>query len=212
MGDASSSRVDVKLRVPRFWLDAELVSGPLPAPCDVLGQVRPTAQGRTHSHPANQEPGPVRREATCRTRHGTAEDLADLPQIPHLPQPHERHHESRPHPGETTLKTLTESCPGRPADPERPLRWRPVGPRRRAAGFRPPRESAARRRGLAGQPAKRAPRPPSTGSSAPVMPRAPGPSRKATASAASRGSHIRRIGCTFTTSASAASGSGWAAK
>lgn len=107
--------------------------------------------------------------------------------------------------------------PGRTGGRERGRRVEPCGagrlvPRRLAAGFRPPHESAVRLRGFAGQPAKRAPRPPSTGISAPVMPRAPGPSRKATASATSWGSHIRCIGCTFTTSASAVAGSGWAAK
>lgn len=46
---------------------------------------------------------------TRRTRHGTNEVLADLPQIPQQPQPHERHRQSHPHPGEATLKTLTVS-------------------------------------------------------------------------------------------------------
>lgn len=41
-----------------------------------------------------------------RTRHGAVEVLTDLPQIPNQPQPHDRHCQSCPHPGEATLKRL----------------------------------------------------------------------------------------------------------
>lgn len=33
--------------------------------------------------------------------------VADLPQIAHQPQPYDRHRQSRPHPGEATLRTLS---------------------------------------------------------------------------------------------------------
>jgi hypothetical protein len=52
--------------------------------------------------------------APSRARYGTAEVLADLPQITHQPKPHDRHRQSRPHPGEATLKTLIEGTSGRP--------------------------------------------------------------------------------------------------
>jgi hypothetical protein len=50
--------------------------------------------------------------STRRTGHGTAEILADLPQIPMQPQPHDLNRQGRPHPGEATLKMFSGS--GRP--------------------------------------------------------------------------------------------------
>lgn len=37
-----------------------------------------------------------------------AQVLADLPQIPHQPQPYDRHLQSRPHPGAATLQMFNE--------------------------------------------------------------------------------------------------------
>jgi hypothetical protein len=74
-----------------------------------LGHHQPqtTARRGAHSHSAHRQPRPRPDPGPCRARHGTAEVLADLPQIPDQPQPHDRHRQSRPHPGEATLKTLT---------------------------------------------------------------------------------------------------------
>ncbi len=69
---------------------------------------RPTANSLPPNGP---QPGPVRSTGARRTRHRTAQVLANLPQIPHQPPPHVRHRQSCPHPGEARLKTLTEYAP-----------------------------------------------------------------------------------------------------
>ncbi len=59
---------------------------------------------RAHPNPAHCQPGPCPSQDCGPPRHGTAEVLADLPPNPHKPQPHDRHRQSRPHPGETMPK------------------------------------------------------------------------------------------------------------
>jgi hypothetical protein len=55
-----------------------------------------------------QERGAGRGAGTGRTRRRTAEVLADLPQTPMQPQPHDANRQSRPHPGAATLKKLND--------------------------------------------------------------------------------------------------------
>lgn len=92
----------------------------------------PAAPGRTHPDRADAQPSLVRRPCTRRTRNRPPEILANLPQSPMQPQPHDVNHQGRSHPGAARLKSLSDRSrvpvPGH--DPGRSV-LRPVrrGPR-----------------------------------------------------------------------------------
>lgn len=69
---------------------------------------RTPAEPRAHTDPANRQPGAVRGTGTGRTRRGTTEVLAHLPQIPVQPEPHGVNRRIRPHSGAATLKELSD--------------------------------------------------------------------------------------------------------
>lgn len=77
-----------------------------------LGRRRPAYQGAGPRRPpgtptkSTANRAPAQAPSPRRARHGTTEVLADLLQIPHQPQPDDRHRQGRPPPGEATLKTL----------------------------------------------------------------------------------------------------------
>ncbi len=61
-----------------------------------------------HPDPADDQPRPVGGAGASRTKRCETEVLVHLPQSPLQPQPHDGHRQSRPHPGEATLKTLSD--------------------------------------------------------------------------------------------------------
>lgn len=65
---------------------------------------QPATRRGTHPCPAHRQPSARPGKSPRRTRQGTAEFVADLPQIPHQHQPYDRHRQSCPHSGEATLK------------------------------------------------------------------------------------------------------------
>ncbi|MGY3202188.1 hypothetical protein ACVW19_002703 [Streptomyces sp. TE5632] len=58
--------------------------------------------------PSRRSTGPCPPSAYPRTRNRPPEILANLPQSPMQPQPHDVNHRGRPHPGAALLKTLTD--------------------------------------------------------------------------------------------------------
>lgn len=74
-----------------------------------LGEHRHQTQALagTQPHREDRQPGPGRNTGTGRARRRAPEVLADLPQIPMQPKPHDVNRQSRPHPGAATLKKLS---------------------------------------------------------------------------------------------------------
>jgi hypothetical protein len=72
------------------------------------GIKRSPLQELTPTDRTDPQPCPGRDTSTRRTRRRPPEVLADLPQIPLQPQPHDVNRQDRPHTGAATLKKLTE--------------------------------------------------------------------------------------------------------
>lgn len=111
-------------------------------------------QDRPHHDTADDQPGPASGTSTGRTKHRATEVLADLPQSPLQSQPHDGHRRSRPHPGASTLKMLSDRLVRRIDERDRvpfellgaPLSsTRRVASRTRAPGPRTGRSPAHRR-------------------------------------------------------------------